>query len=155
MRPPHTTGLFINDYHPVFRDFPTSYHSDLQWWELINKTPCIQFTEFPDDFQPLVQSIDTWFLSRKAGVLFEANVLNGKIIMTTLDLRSKPDERIVAHQLYNSILNYMNSDYFRPQFEIDSQLIQNLFIKKAGDIKVFTNDAPDEIQLEKNKTLVM
>ena len=31
MRPPHTTGIFLNDYHPLFRDFPTEYHSNLQW----------------------------------------------------------------------------------------------------------------------------
>ena len=37
MRPPHTTGIFLNEYHPLFREFPTEYHSNLQWWELLNK----------------------------------------------------------------------------------------------------------------------
>ena len=26
MRPPHTTGIFLNEYHPLFREFPTEYH---------------------------------------------------------------------------------------------------------------------------------
>lgn len=65
MRPPHTTGIFLNEYHPLFKEFPTEYHSNLQWWELLNKAQVMQFTNFPDNFQPIVQSIDTWFISRK------------------------------------------------------------------------------------------
>ena len=47
MRPPHTTGIFLNEYHPLFREFPTEYHSNLQWWELLNKAQVMQFTGFP------------------------------------------------------------------------------------------------------------
>ena len=49
----------------------------------------MQFTDFPDDFQPIVQNIDTWFISRKIGVLFEANVLSGKLMMTSMDITSQ------------------------------------------------------------------
>ena len=59
MRPPHTTGIFLNEYHPLFREFPTEYHSNLQWWELLNKAQVMQFTDFPATFQPTIQSIDT------------------------------------------------------------------------------------------------
>ena len=86
MRPPHTTGIWVNDHHPLFREFPTEYHSNLQWWELLNKAQVMQFSDFPADFQPTIQSIDTWFISRKVGMLFEANVLNGKIMMTSMDI---------------------------------------------------------------------
>jgi beta-glucuronidase len=146
MRPPHTTGIFLNDYHPLFRDFPTEYHSNLQWWELLNKAQVMQFTHFPAEFQPTIQSIDTWFISRKIGMLFEANVLNGKLIMTSMDITSQPKKRIVARQMHKAILDYMNSDAFHPNTVISPEQIQTLFTKIAGDVKSYTKDSPDELK---------
>lgn len=146
MRPPHTTGILLNPHHPLFRKFPTEYHSNLQWWELLNRAPVMQFTDFGKDFQPLVQSIDTWFISRKIGVLFEANVLNGKLIMTTLDLDSAPEKRIVARQLKKSILDYMNSGNFHPEQKVEIQQVQELFTKVAGSPMLYTKDSPDELK---------
>lgn len=149
MRPPHTTGIFVNEYHPLFREFPTEYHSNLQWWELLNRAPVMQFTDFPADFQPLVQSIDTWFISRKIGVLFEAKVLNGRLIMTTLDLTSRPEERVVARQLRKAVYDYMNSDNFRPAFKVSPEQIGQLFTKEAGAVNSYTKDSPDELKPKK------
>lgn len=146
MRPPHTTGIWVNNYHPVFKNFPTEYHSNLQWWELLNKSQVMQFTELADDFEPLIQSIDTWFISRKTGPLFEANVSNGKLIMTSMDITSDPDNRIVARQLYKAILDYMNSAYFRPQYKVSIEQIGDLFTKTAPKVDFFTNDSPDELK---------
>jgi hypothetical protein len=146
MRPPHTTGILVENTHSIFDLFPTDYHSDLQWWELVNKAQVMQFTDFPADFQPLVQSIDTWFLSRKIGMLFEANVLGGKLIMTTMDITSNLNQRLAAHQMRASILHYMNSDQFKPAFTIEPQLISDLFTKVAPPVNSFTNDSPDELK---------
>ena len=146
MRPPHTTGIFLNEYHPLFKEFPTEYHSNLQWWELLNKAQVMQFTNFPGNFQPIVQSIDTWFISRKLGVLFEANVLNGKLMMTSMDITSQPEKRVVARQMYKAILDYMNSDSFRPSATVSLEQVQELFTKVAGNVKSYTKDSPDELK---------
>ncbi|MBO4663230.1 MAG: beta-glucuronidase [Bacteroidaceae bacterium] len=146
MRPPHTTGILVEDKHSIFDLFPTDYHSDMQWWELVNRAQVMQFTDFPKDFQPLVQSIDTWFVSRKIGMLFEANVGKGKLVMTTMDINSALDKRCVARQMRLSILNYMRSDKFRPAWTIDKERIADLFTKVAGDVNMFTNDSPDELK---------
>ena len=146
MRPPHTTGIFVENAHPIFDLFPTDYHSDMQWWELVNRAQVMQFTDFPMDFQPLVQSIDTWFISRKIGMLFEANVDKGKLVMTTMDITNNLDKRIVARQMRESILAYMQSDAFKPQWTFDPQLIADLFTKVAGDVNMFTKDSPDELK---------
>ena len=146
MRPPHTTGICLDLAHPVFSQFPTDYHSDLQWWELVEKAQVMQFTEFPKDFQPIVQSIDTWFLSRKIGMLFEANIGNGKLMMTTMDITNNLDTRIVARQMRASILSYMNSGKFNPKYTLDSQLITDLFTKQAPRVDMFTNESPDELK---------
>lgn len=146
MRPPHTTGIFVENTHPIFDLFPTDYHSDMQWWELVNRAQVMQFTDFPADFQPLVQSIDTWFVSRKIGMLFEANVGKGKLVMTTMDINRNLSKRIVARQMRESILHYMQSDKFQPQWTLDVQRVADLFTKVAGEVNMYTNDSPDELK---------
>lgn len=154
MKPPHTTGLFIEKDHPVFRGFPTEEHSDLQWWELVNRAQVMQFTDFPQDFQPIVQSIDTWFVSRKIGMLFEANIANqsnpakpGRLIMTTMDITRNLKNRHVARTMRQSILRYMADDAeFKPHHTVNLQCIADLFTKVAGEVNMFTNDSPDELK---------
>jgi hypothetical protein len=146
MRPPHTTGILVNPSHPLFREFPTDYHSDLQWWELLNRAQVMQFTDFPADFQPTVQSIDTWFVSRKIGMLFEANVCGGKLMMTTMDIDNNLDNRIVARQMRKAIVDYMNSDSFRPESTVEPEQVSDLFTKTAGQVKSYTNGSPDELK---------
>ena len=150
MRPPHTTGILVENTHSIFDLFPTDYHSDLQWWELVNKAQVMQFSDFPNDFQPLVQSIDTWFLSRKIGMLFEANVLGGQLVMTTMDITNNLEQRHAARQMRVSILHYMNSEQFHPSFSIDPQRISDLYTKVAPPVNSFTNDSPDELKPKTN-----
>jgi hypothetical protein len=148
MRPPHTEGSLIRNFHPIFADFPTDFYTDLQWWELTNRAQVMELTDFPADFQPIVQPIDTWFINRKLGTLFEANVANGKIVVCSFDLKNKLDERIVARQLLYSIEKYMNSNKFFPEKNVDFQIIQNLTTKAGENITFTTKDAPDELKFE-------
>ena len=145
MRPPHTTGLYINHYHPVFRNFPTDYYSDLQWWELVNRQQVMLLSDFPEDFQPIVQSIDTWFLSRKIGMLFEANVNGGKLMMTTLPLDAG-EAYPVRTQMRKAILDYMASEDFRPSQAIDWDCVKALFSKETPKVNLYTRDSPDELK---------
>lgn len=145
MRPPHTTGLYINHYHPLFRDFPTDYHSDLQWWELVNRQQVMLFSDFPEEFQPIVQSIDTWFLSRKIGMLFEANVGGGKLLMTTMPLKVDESHPVTA-QMRKTILDYMSSDDFRPRYDISIECVKALFTKETPKVDMYTRDSPDELK---------
>ena len=146
MKPPHTTGVYIQSNHPLFRDFPTDDWQDLQWWELTNRAQCINLAEFPSDYQPIVQPIDTWHLSRKLGMLLEANVLRGRLILTTFDLANDLKNRIVARQLRSSILHYMLSEDFRPALTLESDVLRHLFERESPAVNLFTNDSPDELK---------
>ena len=146
MRPPHTTGAYIQADHPVFRDFPTDDWQDLQWWELTNRAQCMNLAEFPKDYQPIVQPIDTWHLSRKLGMMVEARVGKGRLLLTTLDITSDLDRRIVARQLRQSIVNYMNSEAFNPSLVLDADIVRHLFERDAPAVNMFTNESPDELK---------
>ncbi|MDR1526106.1 MAG: beta-glucuronidase [Dysgonamonadaceae bacterium] len=146
MRPPHTTGILVNPAHPVFKDFPTDYHSNLQWWELVHNAQVMQLTGFPKGFQPLIQSIDTWFLNRKIGILFEAKILNGKLIVCSADIKSDWENRPVAQQLYTSIVRYMQSDAFQPAYTVEVESVRDLYRKADKRVNTYTSDAPDELK---------
>ncbi|WP_255489426.1 sugar-binding domain-containing protein [Dysgonomonas sp. 216] len=146
MRPPHTVGTLVNNYHPVFNDFPTDSYTDVQWWELVNRGQIMEITDFPKGFKPIVQPIDTWFINRKLGTLFEAKVGNGKVMVTSIDLQNNLEKRPVARQLYHSILNYINSHRFTPEQSVDLSLIEDLLRKEGERINTHTTDAPDELK---------
>lgn len=146
MRPPHTTGVSINNYHPVFNDFVTDSWGDMQWWELINRNQTMLLTDFPKGFQPIVQPIDTWFINRKLAMLFEANVGKGKLLMVSCDLKKNLAERPVAENLYRSIVKYMQSDKFRPEVAVDIQQIKDLFTKEAVAFSTYSKSSPDELK---------
>ena len=138
MRQPHT--------NPSFRDFPTDDWQDLQWWELTNRAQCMNLAQFPADYQPIVQPIDTWHLSRKLGMLLEARVLRGRLLLTTFDILSALDRRIVARQLRQSTLRYMTSSDFQPSLVLEPEVIRNLFEHEAPSVNMFTNESPDELK---------
>ena len=147
MRPPHTTGAYIDQQHPLFRHgFPTDDWSNLNWWELLNKAQVMNLQDFPKDYQPPIQPIDTWHVSRKLGMLVEAKVLNGSLLMTTMDIASDLDHRIVARQMREAILSYMDSADFAPSLTLKPEVIQNLFTKDGPKVSMFTKESPDELK---------
>lgn len=129
MSPPHTTGLYIESEHPIFKNFVTDYYSNLQWWELVHLAPVMLMSDFPKEMQPIVQPIDTWYIARKLGMLTEAKVGKGRLMITTMDINTSLDKRIVARQMRSAILKYMNSDEFKPKYDIEMDAIIGLFTK--------------------------
>ncbi len=145
MRPPHTEGSSINVFHPVFRDFPTDFYTGLQWWELLQRGQTMELNQFPADFQPILQTIDTWFINRKLGMLFEARVGDGKILVCSADITSDPESRPVARQLNYSIRKYMASNLFLPEHEVELSLIEDLSREKGERLNINNINAPEDI----------
>ena len=147
MRPPHTTGAYINRQHPLFKyDFPTDDWSNMNWWELLNRAQVMNLMELPKDYQSPIQPIDTWHVSRKLGMLIEARVLKGRLLMTTMDISSRLDQRVVARQMRHAILAYMQSSDFRPTLTLTPDVIKDFYTKQAPPVNMFTNDSPDELK---------
>lgn len=123
----HTAGLLIDHTHPVFRNFITSYHSDVQWWELVHRSKPIYLDQFPAELQPMVRTIDNAYDNRSLGMMFEVKVGKGSLLVTNFDLETRMNERIVARQLLYSILEYMKSYEFNPSCSITEQQLMEMF----------------------------
>jgi len=147
MRPPHTTGACIDRSHPLFRyGFPTDDWGNLNWWELLNRAQVMNLMELPAGYQPPIQPIDTWHVSRKLGMLIEARVLKGRLLMTTMDITSGLSHRLVARQMRQAILRYMQSDDFQPAITLQPQVITHFFTSDGPRVSMFTSDSPDELK---------
>lgn len=126
-------GAYIDKSHPLFRyDFPTDDWGNLNWWELLNKAQVMNIMELPKDYQSPILPIDNSQKNRKLGMLIEANVLNGKLLMTSMDINSDLEHRLVARQMRHAIMRYMHSDDFKPAMTLQPQTVSDFFVKDGS-----------------------
>jgi len=125
-QPPHTLGILCDPKHPVFSDFPTEFHSNWQWWDPVSHSQAMILDSFPANLKPLIQPIDTWFENRRLALAFEVKAAGGKLMVCSIDMQNISETRLVSKQLLLSILNYMNSDAFNPQVEVDLSKVNEL-----------------------------
>ncbi|MFC3336680.1 exo-beta-1,4-galactosidase [Flavobacterium palustre] len=155
MRPPHVTGMLIQEKSPAFADFPTSYHSDLQWWDIQNRAQVMNLEDFPADFRPLIQPIDTWFMNRRLALVFEAQVGNGKLIVSSANLGPDVQNKPSSQQLFYSIVKYMNSNQFNPKNKLNFEVIKDVFTSPSREVfNTYTKDSPDELKPNSNQNKV-
>jgi len=146
MRPPHVTGMLVQSKHPALADFPTAGYSDYQWWSIVNKAQVMHLEDFPKGFKSIVQPIDTWFMNRKLGLLFEAKAGNGKLIVCSADI-SDTSSFAASRQLYYSIKKYIFSGKFDPVDKVDLSVVKDLFVSPSKETwDSYTKESPDELK---------
>jgi len=153
MRPPHTLGVVCDPKSAAFADFPTEYHSNLQWFDVLNKSQVMLLEDFPKGFKPIIQPIDTWFLNRRLALVFEANVGKGRLIVSSTNLSPDADSNHPASkQLFISLENYMDSDKFNPAYNIPLATIKDIFETPTKEpFNTYTKDSPDELKPKPRK----
>jgi hypothetical protein len=117
---PGTLGILTDPKHPVFSSFPTDAHTNWQWFSLIKASNAVILDETEKAYRPIVQVIDNLERNHKLGLIFEFKVGPGKLLVCTSQLNlimQKPE----AAQLYRSLVRYMKSDDFNPEYEIQQQ----------------------------------
>ena len=127
--PPTTLGFLCDPAHPAFASFPNNGYSDFQWKDLAVNCEAMVMDDFPHEFRPLVYIIDDWFKNRKLGMLFEGKVGKGKLMVCSADLETDLANRPSVAQFRQSLLEYMASDKFNPQSEVDVQALRGIFKK--------------------------
>ncbi len=107
---PGTLGILVDPDHAVFRAFPTDFHADWQWWNIVKKSrPMILDSSYPSDYKPIVQVIDNFVDNRKLGLIYEIPGSGGKALVCSSDLFAVKDEPEVK-ALFNSLVEYLESN---------------------------------------------
>ena len=123
-------GTYIEKSHPLFGyDFPTDTWANRNWQELLDGAQAMDLTALPKDYLSPIQPIDQPETCRKLGMLVEANVLKGKLLVTTMDITNSLDHRLVARQMRKAILAYMHGDDFKPVITLQPQTVGSLITK--------------------------
>ena len=125
--PPMTMGCLMHDDMGMFADFPTSYHTDWQWWDILEYAKVMDLQDFPSGTVPFIQVIDSFDSNRKLGIGFEASVSGGKLLVLAMDAEKDIDKRPAARQLLRSIDKYVRGDGFAPRAVIDIEELQSLY----------------------------
>jgi hypothetical protein len=125
-QPPHTLGILCDPKQPALEEFPTDFHSNWQWWYLISRAEAMILNDLPTELRPTVQVIDDWVTNRKLGLLFEAKVGLGKLMVCSIDLEEDVESNPVACQLRRSLLDYMTSPKFKPAVALTPEQIRGL-----------------------------
>ncbi|MBN1782311.1 hypothetical protein JW948_14350 [bacterium] len=127
---PGTLGLLMDPDHPVFKDFPTDFHANWQWWTIVRNSRPMILDSLETGFRPVIQMIDNINRNHKLGLLFECRVGRGRLVVCTAGLPAIQSEPS-ARQLYYSLLNYMNSERFNPEYELSTRDLKRLLSGKT------------------------
>ncbi|WP_417188473.1 sugar-binding domain-containing protein [Bacteroides sp.] len=130
-------SIVCDPAHPLFDGFPTEMHTNWQWWDVLRYANPMVLDEFgaevafPKKYQPLLQVVDSWKINRKLALLAECRLGKGKLMISSIDFTTDMNERMVSRNLYAQILDYMNSKFFAPEFE----LTENVMLSVLGGTK--------------------
>jgi hypothetical protein len=124
---PHTLGVLCNPEHPALAGFPTDYHSDWQWWDIVSESTPILMDDLPPKLRPIVQVVPDWFRPQRLGLVFEAKVGQGKLLVSSINLVDDLSRRPAARQLRQSLLRYAASNRFQPTTDVKADAIRDLF----------------------------
>jgi hypothetical protein len=123
-------GLLCDVKHPALAAFPTDFHSDWQWHDLMNRSVAVDLTKTPANLRPIVQVIPDWNDPRREALLFECKVGEGRLLMCTADLSTDIHNRPAARQLRKSLLDYTAGKSFNPATSMTLDQLRRLFVKK-------------------------
>lgn len=131
-QPPHTLGILCDPKHPLFASFPTDAHSNWQWWYLISRAGALILEGLPENLRPTVQVVDDWVTNRRLGLVLEAKVGKGKLLVTSIDLTDDLQSRVVARQFRDSLVAYMKSPEFNPSISVEPGQVRGLYTERSA-----------------------
>jgi hypothetical protein len=96
--------------------------------DITERSKAIMLDDTPPAFRPIVQVIDNYDRNMKLGVIFEARVGQGRLLICAMDLNTDLASRPAARQLRTSLLDYARSDRFQPVYELSEELLNRLLL---------------------------
>ena len=112
--------------HPALASFPTDFHSDYQWRELLEGSKAFVLDDAPKAYRPVIQVIDDYHRNHKLAALFEMRVGPGRLLACGMNLTDTGASRPVARQMLHNLVEYARSERFAPATELDGALLERL-----------------------------
>lgn len=123
-----TMGLCIQADHPALSAFPTQEYSTPQWYDIVSAADCAILDDTAQTLTPIVQMIDNFERNHKLGIVWEAKVGAGRLLVCTSRLSRiamRPEVRWFA----KSLLDYAASEEFAPEQKMTPAQLRQIFEK--------------------------
>lgn len=114
-------GQLIDTEHPIFKEFPTDFHTDWQWWIMATKRAVI----LPHPMKTIITEMDSYAFLRPMAQLIEFRCLKGKVLLSTMELH-KSQQYPEVRALQASIYTYLSEENFEPAEEITEEELSML-----------------------------
>ncbi len=106
-------GQLIDAGHPIFRKFPTEFHTNWQWWIFAGQRAVI----LPKTMKNIVTEMDSYAYLRPMAQLTEFRCGGGRVLFSSLglqNLQGYPE----ARALLDAVYSYLSSEEFAPEQEL-------------------------------------
>lgn len=114
-------GQLIDTEHPIFKEFPTDFHTDWQWWIVAGKRAVI----LPRSMKSVITEMDSYAFLRPMAQMIEFRCLKGKVLLSTMELH-KSQQYPEVRALQASIYTYLSGENFEPAEEITEEELSML-----------------------------
>ena len=114
-------GQLIDTEHPIFKEFPTDFHTDWQWWIMATKRAVI----LPHPMKTIITEMDSYAFLRPMAQMIEFRCLKGKVLLSTMELH-KSQQYPEVRALQASIYTYLSEENFEPAEEITEEELSML-----------------------------
>ena len=124
--PVGTMGLCIDAEHPIARAMFSADYSTPQWYGAVSHADCAVLDAAPAGYRPAVQMIDNVERNHRLGLIFEAAVCGGALLVCTVRFDEMPDD-ISMNRLHHAVTDYVQSEQFQPDTVLSAELLRTLF----------------------------
>lgn len=114
-------GQLIDTEHPIFKEFPTDFHTDWQWWIMATKRAVI----LPHPMKTIITEMDSYAFLRPMAQMIEFRCLKGKVLLSTMELH-KSQQYPEVRALQASIYTYLSGENFEPAEELTEEELSTL-----------------------------
>ncbi len=121
--PVGTLGLCMDKDHPAFGQFPTDGYTTPQWWKIVTGARLAILDG--QDITPLVWMIDNFERNHKLGLIYEAKVGEGRLLVSQTDLSAQDSPE--AGWLFKSLHSYASSDAFAPKQTLSEEWLTETY----------------------------
>ncbi len=121
-------GIYCDPGQPALAQFPTRKYSGWQWYDLLTETYALTLNNLPFEYEPLVYIIDDFNESHRLGVLMEAKVGKGSLLISTLNLGKEGERSLAQTQMLKSLLDYAGGDEFNPGQSLSVKQLDGLLL---------------------------
>lgn len=133
-------GMIIDNKHPLFEKyFPTQSYADFEWKNMLENGFSINIDKLPE-LRPITMFVPNFFNNQKSTNLFEAKVLNGKMMICCIDF-SDEEKYVEMQSMKHAIFEYFESSDFNPDQRIELEDLKKLFKAEELEVNVRKNIA--------------